>query len=173
MRLLSLFRVPSGAPFFLEIARWLLVAFAFSLVPRAFAADDVAVTTLVASDFSSAHEALVEAIEAEGLVIGAIVPFNDMLARTASNLGRSGSPFAAAEIIQFCSSALAWQLLDEDMSQMALCPLSVAIYVMVAEPGRVVLAYRAPGGATAGRKRADVLLRRLVERAAALSRLRW
>lgn len=166
-------RVPLGVPFLLEIGRWLLVMLAFCLIPGVYAAADVTTTELVGGDFRSAREALVEAIEAEGLVVSAIIPFNAMLARTAVDLARGSSPFANAEIIQFCSTALAWQLLEEDVTQIGLCPLSISIFATTAEPDRVMLAYRSPGQATATRIRAENLLRRLVERSAVLARLHW
>jgi len=168
-----LFRGLLGAPFFLELVRWLLVALAFCLIPGVFAAEDVASTVVVGSDFQSTREALGEAIEAEGLVVSAIIPFNGMLARTAGDLARAASPFAHAEIVQFCSAALAWQLLEEAAAQIALCPLAISVFTTVAEPGRVVLAYRSPGQGTAGRLKAENLLRRLVQRSAELARLRW
>lgn len=169
----NLLQAPSGAPFFLEIVRWVLMAAAFCLIPGVFAAEDVSATVVVGSDFSSAREALVEAIEAEGLVVSAIIPFNAMLARTARDLAHGASPFANAEIVQFCSSLLAWQLLEEDVTQLALCPLSISIFMTTAEPGKVILAYRSPGQATAARIKAEKLLQKLLKRGAELARLRW
>lgn len=162
-----------GVPVFSLIGRRLLVMLFFGMVSATYAAEDVTKTVIVGSDFASAREALVEAIEAEGLVVSAIIPFNDMLARTAGDLEKAASPFADAAIIQFCSSVLAWQLLEEEASQIALCPLSIAIYVRRAEPGQVTLAYRLPGNATPGRVKAEKLLIRLVKRGAELARLRW
>lgn len=162
-----------GLAFRSLIGRRLLVMLFFGIVSATYAAEDVTKTVVVGSDFQSAREALVEAIEAEGLVVSAIIPFNDMLARTAGDLEKISSPFTEAAIVQFCSSVLAWQLLEEEASQIALCPLSVAVYVRRAEPGQVTLAYRSPGNTTAGRIKAEKLLIRLVNRSAELARLRW
>ena len=168
-----LLREACGLPIFLEFVRCLSVVLAFCLIPAAFAAEDVASEVVVGSDFRSAHDALVEAIESEGLVVSAVIPFNDMLARTADDLARASSPLVNAEIVQFCSSVLAWQLLEEEASQIALCPLSIAIYVRRTDPDKVTLAYRLPGNATPGRIRAEKLLTRVVHRSAELARLRW
>lgn len=135
--------------------------------------EDVVATPVPGADFASTHEALIEAIEGEGMVVGAIIPVNAMLARTAGDLARPGSPYAAAEIVQFCSAALAWRMIEEAAEQLALCPLSVVIYASVAEPGRIVLAYRSPGDASAGRRQAEAVLRRLVRRTLDVARLRW
>lgn len=139
----------------------------------ALAADDVARQQITGGDFQSAHDALIEVIEAEGLVVSAVIPFNRMLERTAAALDYQESPYVDAEVVQFCSSALAWQLITEDPGQLTLCPLSVVVYVLRGEPGKVVLAYRSPGRATTGRSRAEALLHRLVDRAAELARLKW
>lgn len=161
---------PFGVPFFLCC---LLAGMLPGSGGSALAADDVLKGGLPGSDFRSAHDALIETVEADGLVVSAVIPFNGMLARTAKDLSHEASPFADAEIIQFCSSVLAWQMVAEDAGQLSLCPLSIAIYTKAADPGRVMLAYRSPGRETPARAKADDLLRRLTERAAELARLRW
>jgi hypothetical protein len=55
------------------------------------------------SDYRAAREALIESIESEGLVVGTVLPFGEMLVRTAPD--GAGSPFAAAEIVQFAAAA--------------------------------------------------------------------
>ena len=122
----------------------------------------------LAADFAVARESVVEAIEGAGLVVTAAIPFNQMLARTASDLGKLGSPYANAEIIQFCSARLAWQMVEEDVGQLALCPLSIAVYSLPGESG-AKLSWRSPGRETPGRAQADDLLRDLVGRARRLA----
>lgn len=160
---------PFGVPFFLRLFFAGLLCASLSVS----AADDVSKQVLIGSDFRSAHEALIEAIEAEGLVVSAVIPFNGMLVRTAKDLAQEASPFAEAEIVQFCSSILAWQMVTEDAGQLSFCPLSIAIYALEKEPGKVMLAYRLPGRDTPGRAKADDLLRRLAARTVELARLRW
>jgi uncharacterized protein (DUF302 family) len=161
---------PFGVPFFL---RFIFAGMLFCGAAGVSAEDDVTKQFLASSDFQSAHDALIETVEAEGLVVSAVIPFNGMLARTAKDLAQGPSPFAEAEIVQFCSSALAWQMVTEEASQLSLCPLSIAIYAKADEPGKVMLAYRSPGRSSPARAKADELLRRLAERAAGLARLRW
>jgi len=157
-------------PYFFILTFFLM---ALAVSGGAVAADDVATREMTGGDFQSTHEALIEVIEAEGLVVSAVIPFNHMLERTAADLDYAASPYANAEVVQFCSSVLAWQMISEDVSQLAMCPLSVVVYVERAEPGKVMLAYRVPGRVTAARARADDLLRRVLERAAGLARLKW
>lgn len=164
-----------GAP--LVASRWasaLVVWGVLVLLPAclpAAAADDIASVVLPGSDFQAVREALIESIEEEGLVVSALIPFNDMLQRTAAASGSSSvSPFTRAEIVQFCSSRIAWQLLTEDRAQIALCPLSVSIQQTRDAPGEVRLAWREAGGSSPGRIAADALLTRLIRRAEALAR---
>lgn len=173
MALMDQQETPSGASRFSEIGQWVLIMLAFCLIPDVFAAGDVVRREVSGSHITAAREALVEAIEGEGLVVSAVIPFDTMLARTGPDLGKEAMPFAAASIVQFCSSMLAWQLLAEDVAQIALCPLSISLYEQAARPGRVVMVYRSPGKATPGRRAATRLLQKLVARAADLARVSW
>jgi uncharacterized protein (DUF302 family) len=168
---LSLLRAPCGAPFFLFFRYSLLLVGVF-LGMAAGAAEDVATRQMLVADFATAREALVESIENEGLKVREIIPFNSMLERTAASLGRPGSPFVNVEIVQFCSSPISWQMLEEDASQMALCPLSIVIYMKLAEPGKATLAWRLPGQDSPGRRNAGELLRKLAERAVEIAQRR-
>lgn len=161
----TLQQAPCGALFSCFSAQCLLLVFGFLLGSGAFAADDVQTRQMRVADFVTAREALVESIESEGLKVREIIPFNSMLERTAASLGRQGSPFVNVEIVQFCSSPISWQMLEEDASQMALCPLSIVLYMKRAEPGLVTLAWRLPGASTEGRRAAADLLQKLAERA--------
>lgn len=163
-----LFRASLGMPFFLMCA---LLALPCGL---ARAAEAVVTVEIEESDFQSAHEALVEAIEAEGMVVGAVLPFGDMLERTARQAReRESGPYRRAELVQFCSAGLAHDMVREDAAQIVFCPLSIALYVPAANPSRVVMAYRVPGEGSPARVQAGQLLGRLVERATRLARLRW
>ncbi len=156
-----LFRAPLGVPFFLSICLSL-----FSLAANADGG--VLKRAIEGSDFDSAREALFEVIEAEGLVVGQVLPFAQMLERTGA-----GTNYRQAEIVQFCSAGLAHQMVNEDLGQIVFCPLAISLYVTVANPAVVVLAYRSPGKDTAARRQAGELLERLVGRAEKLAKLRW
>ena len=110
----------------------LMLAFPFGTV-----ASDLHSLVLNA-DFQMAREAVREAIEGAGLVVTAVMPLNQMLKRTAGSLGKGASPFAEAETIQFCSARLAWELVEEDATQLSFCPLSLSIYSQHGMPGSVM-----------------------------------
>ena len=156
---------PSGALRFF----WFFLSLLCFAIPGA--ARDAAVIRVTGTDFRAAHDGLVEAIESEGLVVGSVLPFGDMLARTA--VGDGAIPYGEAEIVQFCSSVLAAELVQEDPAQLTLCPMSVALYTLVGDSSVVRMAYRLPGGSTPGRRHAGSLLKHIVRRAAELARMRW
>ncbi|MBS1143010.1 MAG: hypothetical protein H6R14_416 [Proteobacteria bacterium] len=160
-----LFGAPRGVPLFFAFCLCLLG------LPFAAVADDTVVLRVTQSTFRAAHDGLIEAIESEGLVVGNVLPFRDMLTRTSRDV--AGIPYGEAEIVQFCSSLLAADLVREAPEQLTLCPLSIALYNLKDDATEIRLAYRSPGSATAGRQRADALLQRIVKRAAELARLRW
>lgn len=166
MSFLHLFGVPSAVPRFFACLLMLWV----SQGQQAWAEGDIRTYPVPDGGYEAARDALIEVIEAEGLVVGAVFPFNQMLQRTG---GKGGvSPFESAEIVQFCSSALAWELVLEAVEHLAVCPLSIAVYRKAASRD-VMLAYRFPGDATLGRRKAVELLRRIAVRAVELARLRW
>ena len=134
------------------------------------AMDDVLTFRVPGSHYSATREALVEAIEAEGLIVGAILPFNEMLIRTGEK--GAGTPYSEAEIFQFCSAGLAWQIVQEAVEQLAICPMSIALYSLPGDTD-VLFSYRSPGGATLGRRKAAELLQRIAMRTIELARLRW
>lgn len=166
-------RALAGLPDFRRGVRRLPAALALAFAAAAAQAGEIAVRELPGSELALVREALVEAIEAEGLVVGATLRFDEMLARTRLEREAGSGPYRAAEIVQFCSSRVAWQLAEEAAQNLALCPMSIAIYVPRQRPNDVLIAWRSPGRESDGRAAGDALLRRLVERTAELARIRW
>ena len=159
---------PFGALFFGSCMRKLIQSCLLMLaLPFGAVASDLHSLALNA-DFQTAREAVREAIEGAGLVVTAVMPLNQMLKRTAGSLGKGASPFAEAETIQFCSARLAWELVEEDATQLSFCPLSLSIYSQHGMPGSVI-AWRSPGRETPARIRGDDLLRELVTKARLLA----
>jgi uncharacterized protein (DUF302 family) len=158
-----------GAP--LGALRFFLVFVALLCLSSPGVAKDAVVVRVAGADFQTAHDGLVEAIESEGLVVGSVLPFRAMLARTV--VGDGVIPYGEAEIVQFCSSVLAAELVREDPTQLTLCPLSIAVYSLAGDSSDIRMAYRSPGSSTPGRRHAESLLKHIVRRAAELARMRW
>lgn len=111
------------------------------------------------SDFARAREALQDAIENQGLIVGPSSRFGEMLARTGPTLGRPVPLYEQAEILSFCSATVSWGLVEESPDNIALCPLTMALYTLPGELRTVHLSYRDSGSASPGRRRAAELMR--------------
>lgn len=124
-------------------------------------ADEVLIVrhAIFPSDFARAREALQDAIENQGLIAGPGSQFGEMLARTGPVLGRPVPIYEQAEIISFCSATVSWGLVEESPDNIALCPLTIALYTLPGESQTVHLSYRDPGSASAGLRRAAELMR--------------
>ena len=118
------------------------------------------------TDFASARTALEDSIAAEGLAPPTVSEFGAMLQRTAPELGHPADTYREAVIFTFCSAHVAGRMTAEDPRHIALCPLSVALYTLPAEPRRVRLTYRLPATATPGGELAESLLARIARRTA-------
>lgn len=142
-----------------------LLASQLALVVPA-AADEIRQRVLSPSRYADAREALVDAIEAEGLVPAPPSRFGEMLVRTGPALDQSTPVYVEAEVLHFCSARIAWQLARENPLNIAQCPLSMAIYTLPGELTTVHLAWRRAVGTSAGAQAANALLERVAQQAA-------
>ena len=147
----------------------LLTTCAVALPTLVMAADnmaaDIVTRQIVGAAFDDVALAVVDSISAEGITPPSVSHFGDMLRRTAPDLGHPPALFTDARIYTFCSAAAAARLSIESAHQIALCPLSIAVYQLDPEPSVVHLGYRR-SAASAGGTAVDALLERIVERAA-------
>ncbi|MCC4115848.1 DUF302 domain-containing protein [Aromatoleum toluclasticum] len=128
------------------------------------AADDIVVRELQALAYADARAALLDAFVDEGLAPPAVSPFGDMLARTAPDLGHRADFYGEAEIFSFCSAQVSGRMIGEDVRNIALCPMTVALYTLPGRPRTVFLALRPPALQSPAGEFAHALLRRIVER---------
>lgn len=136
------------------------------------AADDPVVFRSVTGSYADLRERVVLAIEGRGLSPGSVANIAEMLDRTGRDLGIAGRTFAAAEVIQFCSSVLSREVTAFDPRFVAYCPYAITLYETAAEPGRIWVGYRrtlppreAPPALRAALERADALLEGIVREA--------
>lgn len=144
----------------LRASPFLLATALAAAVPGAQAADIVR-RELAGADYDDVRQALVESIENEGLVPGAVSQFGDMLHRSDSSLHHGGDIYARAEIFSFCSIAVAAAQVRENPDRIADCPLTIALY-RLKESQAVTLVFRPREGAGA----ANELMGRIAERTA-------
>jgi uncharacterized protein (DUF302 family) len=95
-------------------------------------------------DFEDAKLNLIDAIEAQGMVISSTLHAQTMLDRTAESVNGKGNIYNKAEIIQFCKVDLSHKLVSANPHNLVLCPYSLAIYSLKAKPTLVYFSYRAP-----------------------------
>lgn len=94
------------------------------------------------AEFQDAKDDLLEAIEENGLVISYTSHAKTMLENTADVSGINKAVYNDAEILLFCKADLSHKLVAGNPHNIVLCPYSIAIYVLKAEPERVYLSYR-------------------------------
>ena len=142
----------------------LAVALLANLAPAQ--ADDIRQIAIAPGRYADAREALVDAIEGEGLIPAPPSRFGDMLARTGPALDQPAPIYAEAEVLHFCSARIAWQLARENPLNIAQCPLAMAIFTLPGEPATVHLAWRRPVGDSLGSRAAAQLLERIARHTA-------
>lgn len=120
--------------------------------------------------FDDVRSALVFAIENRGLVVSGVSRVGEMLERTGRDLGSSEKLFVRGEVLEFCSAVLSRRVMEADPHTIALCPYTIAVYVLPDEPGKVYVSYRRPllpagHGAARALEAVDRLLSEIVQEA--------
>ena len=87
---------------------------------------------------------LVDAIEAQGLVISYTAYAANMLARTSEAIGSSAKAYGNAEILLFCKADLTYELTIANPHNLVLCPYSISIYTLVHDADPISLSIRRP-----------------------------
>ena len=124
----------------------LAIAAALALSPLADAGDDAIVTTIIEGDFTDVSESVRAAIVGKGINIAHELPAGDMLHRTGPAFGYTDDVYADAQTFEFCSAGISHKLARVNPDNIVLCPFTISVYVLTAEPGKVRLSYRIPTG---------------------------
>lgn len=143
------------------MSRALLAIALFLAGITASQADGIRHRAITPGRYADAREALVDAIETEGLVPAPPSRFGDMLARTGPALEQTTPVYQDAEVLHFCSARIAWTFARENPLNVAQCPLSMAIYTLPAEADTVHLAWREAHGDSPASRAANALLERI------------
>jgi uncharacterized protein (DUF302 family) len=94
--------------------------------------------------FDDVRDDLKLAIEGKGLVIDYESYVNRMLERTGKDVGSARKLYADAQAFVFCSAALSRKTMEADPANVSLCPYSMMVYAIAADPGTVRVSYRRP-----------------------------
>jgi len=116
--------------------------FADQDTPKKIEIPEYAKVFSTASTFEEAKDDLLEAIASNGLVVSYTSHAKTMLDNTAAVSGVTKSVYSDAEILLFCKADLSHVLVASNPHNIVLCPYSIVIYVLTAEPKRVYLSYR-------------------------------
>ena len=95
-------------------------------------------------EFEWVKNSVKEAITERGLTISAELHLQEMLARTAQDLGFDDTPYLQAESIEFCSALMSHRMSRADPRNLVVCPFVVSVYIAAAEPEQVYVAFRKP-----------------------------
>ena len=115
------------------------------------------------ASFEDAKEDLLDSIQSQGLVINSTSDAKTMLANTAEVSGVTLPVYNNAEILSFCKADLSHALVAANPHNLVLCPYTLAIYVIRAEPEKVYISFRELEGTEAATKPIRKLLIKIIE----------
>lgn len=95
-------------------------------------------------DYDAIRSNLELAITGRGMIISNTLHISDMFNRTAADTGLENNLYDKAEAFEFCNLKLSWQMSGAHPANLSICPLTVGIYTLQSEPGKVYLSYRRP-----------------------------
>lgn len=104
--------------------------------------DDRIVMTRVDQSAEDSEFSLEQAIIGAGLTIDYHSHVGDMLARTRADVGSEVKLFVKADIFVFCSAALSREMMEADITSVALCPYSMFVFERPEEPDVSYIGYR-------------------------------
>ncbi|MDZ7751173.1 MAG: hypothetical protein U5S82_05810 [Gammaproteobacteria bacterium] len=128
-----------------------LLIFQLGVSPLATAdrhVDPPVVSHAVQGEFDNITGSLKFAIQNQGLVLSGTSHLQEMLERTATDLGYEKGIYLDAISYEFCSADLAHKMFNSDRRNVATCPMTIAAYVLPDAPDTVQLSYRNPVLAT-------------------------
>lgn len=96
------------------------------------------------TDFEYVRENIHMAITNRGMLVSGTLHVSEMMNRTGSDLGYPENVFLKAESIEFCSALMSHKMISADPTNLVICPFTMAVYVLAAEPDQVYVAYREP-----------------------------
>jgi len=94
--------------------------------------------------YDDLKDALVSAIEGQGIKITSTLHIGSMLARTAADTGLTDKIYAKAESLEFCSIPLSYKMSQAHPANMATCPLTLSIYQKAGDATSTYIAFRRP-----------------------------
>ena len=95
-------------------------------------------------DLEEIKEDIELAITDRGLLVSGNLHVSDMLQRTAKDLGFAQPVYKKALSIEFCSAYISHLIVSTNPANLVICPFTIAVYVLEAEPESVYVAFQKP-----------------------------
>lgn len=132
----------------------LLFCSVFFLARAAFANEATIEVLSKTGSFEEVRDNLALEVTRRGMALTHSIQINDMLEKTAREVGAIRPVYVNAEALEFCSPGLGRKLMEANSSNIVYCPLMVSIYVVPEAPKVVNVAYRRipKGGSTQAQK---------------------
>ncbi len=93
-------------------------------------------------EFDDIKEDIEMAITDRGLLVSGTLHISDMLNRTGADLGYQKPVYHRAESIEFCSASVSHLMVSSHPANAAICPFTIAVYSLSADPEKVYLVFR-------------------------------
>lgn len=101
-------------------------------------------------NFEEVRDNLALEVTRRGMALTHSIRINEMLEKTAKEVGAVRPVYLEAEALEFCSPGLGRKLMEANSSNIVFCPLMISIYVLPETPKVVNVAYRRiPKGSSA------------------------
>lgn len=110
----------------------------------------------VDGDFYDVKDALEMAIVNQGLVISSESHIDEMLKRTAADLGIETKVYEHAVAFEFCSATYSRRMMEADPHNIVFCPFVISVYQIAGQP-EIHVAYDRPQRPDAGEPVAEAL----------------
>jgi uncharacterized protein (DUF302 family) len=110
--------------------------------------------------FEDVIENIKMAIIDRGMLVSSTLHVSEMLNRTGPDLGYP-QVFLKAESVEFCSALISHKMSQAAAENITICPFTIAVYVTLAEPEKVRVAYRLPLLAGEAREATEAILEML------------
>ena len=119
----------------------------------------------VEGDFKTIKNDVIEAIQANGLVVSYEAHAANMLARTAEAVESSTQIYDQAETLLFCKADLSHQLAAQNPHNIVLCPYGISLYSLVNNPTEIFVSIRLPALEVAAYSEVHNLLEKIISEA--------
>lgn len=119
----------------------------------------------VQGDYKTIKSDVLDAIQANGLVVSYEAHAANMLARTAEAVHTSHQIYDQAETLLFCKADLSHQLAAQNPHNIVLCPYGISLYSLVENPTEIFVSIRLPALEVAAYSEVHNLLEKIISEA--------